>query len=93
MGNDVVGSAVTIPQRPCGIRKQVLQLVLVAQDCIQNHQSENCSDNDDASDSGTSEEECHVGMLSGRVRARSIQCFKNLEGLLCQQSSKEAEPC
>lgn len=65
MGNDVVGSAVMIPQRPRGIRKQVLQLVLVVQDCIQHHQSEDCSDNDDASGSGTSEEECHVGMLSG----------------------------
>lgn len=67
VGNDVVGSAAMIPQRPSGIRKQVLQLVLVVQDCIQNHQSEDCSDNDDASGSGTSEEGCHVGMWSGRA--------------------------
>jgi len=56
MRDDATWSAVMIPQRPGGIRKQVLQLVLVVQDGIQNHQGEDGGDNDDASGSGTSEE-------------------------------------
>lgn len=46
VGNDLAGARILIPERPCGIRQQVLELVLVLQDAVQRHHRDDARQDD-----------------------------------------------